>query len=227
MPDSHKHLFFECDFPKEVWCRIKTMARLEHAPNSWFNIIDFLLKRPINKSIWIVLQSLVLGASVYALWQERNLRTFQGSNRSLEEVCNKIKDVVDYSTVFIFWQLMFVDNKLAAGMELESTECWCTSTWKMGHWLKMGLACHVSGITDLLHVLKCFPICNKEGEDLSASIVVPSKVVVDKDDETLALVFDEALGVGDGVSEIKFSGVLNERMNGFYIKGVIFTSKML
>nr|GFB75495.1 hypothetical protein [Tanacetum cinerariifolium] len=44
-----------------------------------------------------------------------------------------------------------------------------------------------------------------EGEDLAASIgllsdcekVVPSEVVVDKDDETLVLVFDEALGVGD------------------------------
>nr|GEY16438.1 hypothetical protein [Tanacetum cinerariifolium] len=42
-----------------------------------------------------------------------------------------------------------------------------------------------------------------EGEDLAASIgllsdcekLVPSKVVVDKDDETLVLVFDEALGV--------------------------------
>ncbi|GKD47986.1 aminopeptidase M1-like protein isoform X1, partial [Tanacetum coccineum] len=33
--------------------------------------------------------------------------------------------------------------------------------------------------------------------------VVPSKVVVDKDDETLVLVFDEALGVRDGVLEIK------------------------
>ncbi|GJY30422.1 aminopeptidase M1-like protein isoform X2 [Tanacetum coccineum] len=33
--------------------------------------------------------------------------------------------------------------------------------------------------------------------------VVPSEVVVNKDDETLVLVFDEALGVGDGVLEIK------------------------
>ena len=50
--------------------------------------------------------------------------------------------------------------------------------------------------------------------------VVPSEVVVDKDDETIVLVFDEALGVGDGVLEIKFSGVLNEHMKGFY-KGYI------
>ncbi|GKF47689.1 aminopeptidase M1-like protein isoform X1, partial [Tanacetum coccineum] len=46
--------------------------------------------------------------------------------------------------------------------------------------------------------------------------VVPSEAVVDKDDETLVLVFDEALGVGDGVLEVKFSGVLNEHMKGFY-----------
>nr|GEX34298.1 aminopeptidase M1-like isoform X1 [Tanacetum cinerariifolium] len=46
--------------------------------------------------------------------------------------------------------------------------------------------------------------------------VVPSEVVVDKDDETLVLVFDEALHVGDGMLEIKFSGVINEHMKGFY-----------
>ncbi|GJX12737.1 aminopeptidase M1-like protein isoform X1 [Tanacetum coccineum] len=47
--------------------------------------------------------------------------------------------------------------------------------------------------------------------------VVPSEAVVDKDDETLVLVFDEALGVGDGVLEIKFSGVLNEHMNALRV----------
>ncbi|GJW34439.1 aminopeptidase M1-like protein isoform X1 [Tanacetum coccineum] len=46
--------------------------------------------------------------------------------------------------------------------------------------------------------------------------VDPSEVVVDKDDETLVLVFEAALGVEDGVLEIKFSGVLNEHMKGFY-----------
>ncbi|XP_071711072.1 aminopeptidase M1-like [Rutidosis leptorrhynchoides] len=46
--------------------------------------------------------------------------------------------------------------------------------------------------------------------------VVPSEVVVDKDDEALVVVFDEALNVGQGVLEIKFSGVLNEHMKGLY-----------
>ncbi|GKD80693.1 RNA-directed DNA polymerase, eukaryota, reverse transcriptase zinc-binding domain protein, partial [Tanacetum coccineum] len=92
--DSHKHLFFECAFPKEVWSRLKGMVRLDHAPNSWYDILDYLMKRPINKSIWSMLQRLVLGVSVYIMWQEINLRTFQSRRRSLEEVCNLIKDVV-------------------------------------------------------------------------------------------------------------------------------------
>lgn len=51
--------------------------------------------------------------------------------------------------------------------------------------------------------------------------VVPSEVVVDNDDETLVLVFDEALSLGEGVLEINFNGVLNEHMKGFY-KGYFF-----
>ncbi|GKD53783.1 aminopeptidase M1-like protein [Tanacetum coccineum] len=47
----------------------------------------------------------------------------------------------------------------------------------------------------LYHEVALFPTQYKK--------VVPSKVVVDKDDETLVLVFDEALGVRDGVLEIK------------------------
>ncbi|GJY59429.1 aminopeptidase M1-like protein isoform X1 [Tanacetum coccineum] len=57
---------------------------------------------------------------------------------------------------------------------------------------------------------------NEESQADSQDKVVPSETVVDKDDETLVLVFDEALGVGDGVLEVKFSGVLNEHMKGFY-----------
>ncbi|GJZ25328.1 RNA-directed DNA polymerase, eukaryota, reverse transcriptase zinc-binding domain protein [Tanacetum coccineum] len=94
VPDSHSHLFFECDFPKKIWCNLKEMVKLDHAPNSWPEILNFILKRPINKSIWSILQRLVLGACVYVVWQERNMRTFQNYSRSVEEVCSKIKDEV-------------------------------------------------------------------------------------------------------------------------------------
>ena len=53
-----------------------------------------MLKKPINKSIWSILQRLVIGASIYYVWQERNLRIFQDKARSLEVLCNLIKETV-------------------------------------------------------------------------------------------------------------------------------------
>ncbi|XP_022853204.1 aminopeptidase M1-like [Olea europaea var. sylvestris] len=45
---------------------------------------------------------------------------------------------------------------------------------------------------------------------------VPSDIVVDNEAEILVLVFDQVLNVGNGVLEIRFSGVLNEQLKGFY-----------
>lgn len=44
----------------------------------------------------------------------------------------------------------------------------------------------------------------------------PSYTLLDCDDEILVLVFPEILGVGEGVLQIKFSGMLNEHLRGFY-----------
>lgn len=35
-----------------------------------------------------------MGASIYFIWKERNLRMFQGRVRTYDEVCNLIKDTV-------------------------------------------------------------------------------------------------------------------------------------
>ncbi|PWA55176.1 RNA-directed DNA polymerase, eukaryota, Reverse transcriptase zinc-binding domain protein [Artemisia annua] len=94
VPDSHSHLFFECDFPRKVSSRLKYLVRLDNAPDSWQNLIDFMASRPVRKSIWNILQRLLIGACVYYIWQERNLRIFQGRARSFDEVCCQIRDVV-------------------------------------------------------------------------------------------------------------------------------------
>ncbi|GKA80680.1 RNA-directed DNA polymerase, eukaryota, reverse transcriptase zinc-binding domain protein [Tanacetum coccineum] len=94
VPDSHNHLFFSCEFPKKIWNRMKCLVRLDHAPNKWQDLVIFMTFRPVNKSIWSILQRLVLGACVYYIWQERNLRIFQRKSRALEDVFNHIKDVV-------------------------------------------------------------------------------------------------------------------------------------
>ncbi|GJU26148.1 phosphoglycerate kinase, cytosolic [Tanacetum coccineum] len=129
------------------------------------------------------------GISVSFLWSEGLLHSNVGISSARNKSSARNMDS-DYKKVS--------GSSVGSVCNRESTECWCTNTWKMGHWLKMGLACHVLG-EDLAASIGLLSDCEK---------VVPSEVVVDKDDETLVLVFDEALGVGDGVSEIKFSGVV-------------------
>ncbi|GJS75796.1 putative reverse transcriptase domain-containing protein [Tanacetum coccineum] len=92
--DSHDHLFFECEFSKKVWDSLKCMVRMDHALDCWSQIKEFMLKRPINKSIWSILQRLLIGASIYFIWQERNVRMFQDKSRSVEALTCLIKDTV-------------------------------------------------------------------------------------------------------------------------------------
>ncbi|KAG6581845.1 Aminopeptidase M1, partial [Cucurbita argyrosperma subsp. sororia] len=44
----------------------------------------------------------------------------------------------------------------------------------------------------------------------------PSQVILDEEDEILVLVFDDVLGVGEGILEIEFSAPLNRHLKGFY-----------
>ncbi|GJT75663.1 hypothetical protein Tco_1042388, partial [Tanacetum coccineum] len=54
-PDSHEHLFFICPFANSVWSRMKVKA------------------------------GLVVAASAYFIWQERNWRLFKKSKRSIDQ----------------------------------------------------------------------------------------------------------------------------------------------
>lgn len=62
----------------------------------WKGLIDKLASRPVNKSIWSIIQRLLLAATVYFLWQERNFRLFQGKQRSADVLCNIIIDMVRF-----------------------------------------------------------------------------------------------------------------------------------
>ncbi|GJY18130.1 RNA-directed DNA polymerase, eukaryota, reverse transcriptase zinc-binding domain protein [Tanacetum coccineum] len=84
--DSHSHLFFGCDTSRRLWERLKGMAKLEHVSNSWAQIISSIVNMPANNTIWSVIQKLVLGASVYYIWQERNIRLFGEAKRSDDEI---------------------------------------------------------------------------------------------------------------------------------------------
>ncbi|KAJ0886252.1 putative RNA-directed DNA polymerase transcription factor bZIP family [Helianthus annuus] len=93
-PDSHNHLFFECEVALAVWKRCKVFSRLEGVPDKWPEIINYLENNGLSKSIWGIIGRLVMAAVVYFIWQERNNRCFDNNRRSVQQICNVVFDTV-------------------------------------------------------------------------------------------------------------------------------------
>ena len=93
-PDSHRHLFFACDFSSKVWDELKNGAKLEDFPADLEECVRELVLTPVTKQFYSILQRLMLAAIVYFLWQERNLRLFQQKQRTWEEICSQIKSII-------------------------------------------------------------------------------------------------------------------------------------
>ncbi|PWA50598.1 RNA-directed DNA polymerase, eukaryota, Reverse transcriptase zinc-binding domain protein [Artemisia annua] len=66
------------------------MCKLDNVSNSWAQIISSVVNFPAKNTIWSVIQRLVLGASVYFIWQERNVRLFSNFGRSEDELLKMI-----------------------------------------------------------------------------------------------------------------------------------------
>ncbi|GJV95336.1 RNA-directed DNA polymerase, eukaryota, reverse transcriptase zinc-binding domain protein [Tanacetum coccineum] len=80
------------DMPSVMW--VKIMAKLDDVSNIWAEVIfGVCIKKPSN-SIWSVIQRLVLGAFVYFIWQERNVRLFDSKYISVDVVLNIIVNTV-------------------------------------------------------------------------------------------------------------------------------------
>lgn len=89
-----QHLFFRCEFSKEVWYKAVLMADINCDNSSWEELIKSMADECIQKNIGWVVKRLVLAACVYFLWQERNGRIFKEVQNSSQEVYNKVVDTV-------------------------------------------------------------------------------------------------------------------------------------
>ncbi|GKA50952.1 probable kinetochore protein NUF2 [Tanacetum coccineum] len=81
-PDSHDHLFFECSFAHVIWDRMIVLVGLDSSPPNIYDIINDLLPIARRRSMKSVVAKLVVTASAYFIWQERNWRLFNKCNRT-------------------------------------------------------------------------------------------------------------------------------------------------
>ncbi|KAJ0463265.1 putative reverse transcriptase zinc-binding domain-containing protein [Helianthus annuus] len=92
--DSHDHLFFLCPFAMQVWNQVKDMAYMENVNASWISIMDWLEQNACSKSAQSIVSKMVVAASTYFIWQERNNRLFSQRQRSAAMIANVILHTV-------------------------------------------------------------------------------------------------------------------------------------
>ncbi|GJY55944.1 aspartic peptidase [Tanacetum coccineum] len=75
--DSHSHLFFECPFSSKVWEFVRPLAGKEHVPPCLHDILLELQPIANNHTAKSVIGRLIVAATTYFVWLERNNRLFK------------------------------------------------------------------------------------------------------------------------------------------------------
>ncbi|GJW14525.1 RNA-directed DNA polymerase, eukaryota, reverse transcriptase zinc-binding domain protein [Tanacetum coccineum] len=94
--DSHIHLFFDCPFSLGVWKRIQTKSSSCRSGHNMNNIVTMLGNQIFRNNIHQFVDRLILFASVYYIWNERNKRMFQKCSRTEEDLARCIENNVGY-----------------------------------------------------------------------------------------------------------------------------------
>ncbi|XP_022019374.1 uncharacterized protein LOC110944750 [Helianthus annuus] len=94
--DSHDHLFFECKFSEQVWKSVRDKTDMFDVDPKWVSIIGWLMTRIRSKKASFYVARLLVGATAYTIWQERNARLFKNQTRPPEAICEVILKTVRY-----------------------------------------------------------------------------------------------------------------------------------
>ncbi|KAJ8748130.1 hypothetical protein K2173_012596 [Erythroxylum novogranatense] len=93
--ETHDHLFFQCRFSAAVWGSLSTKTHTSWPSTSWVPLLQWActhLHR--RKDYRHLISRLVLSATVYFLWYERNNRIFSRRHRSTRDIIGDISELI-------------------------------------------------------------------------------------------------------------------------------------
>jgi hypothetical protein len=92
--ESHTHLFFECHYSAHVWKSVRSKKGMIDAPPVLESILSKTENLGKSNSLMITINKLVVAASAYHIWRERNLRFANNKFRSPDVVVSTILEDV-------------------------------------------------------------------------------------------------------------------------------------
>ncbi|XP_022030601.1 uncharacterized protein LOC110931518 [Helianthus annuus] len=94
--DSHEHLFFECKFSAQVWRLVRDKPSMSSVQPKRNLIVEWLSERARSKTAANFICRLIVAASAYIIWQERNNRLFRNHARPPDIVADAIVETIRY-----------------------------------------------------------------------------------------------------------------------------------
>ncbi|XP_022030979.1 uncharacterized protein LOC110931895 [Helianthus annuus] len=94
--DSHDHLFFECKFSSKIWNKVRQKVGMDDVAPKWEEIVEWLLVRANSKSAANYVSRILVAATAYFIWQERNARLFKNQMRPPDHLCQVVINTVRY-----------------------------------------------------------------------------------------------------------------------------------
>lgn len=92
--DSHQHLFFQCDYAKQFWSRVKAKMGIQCADMEWNDLVNWYTRLYDGYTIGSGTRRIGLAACVYFIWKERNWRLFREQKRSISELYEQFYETV-------------------------------------------------------------------------------------------------------------------------------------
>ncbi|GJS23740.1 uncharacterized protein Tco_0452372 [Tanacetum coccineum] len=92
--DSHDHIFFECSYSLQVWLKIRILCGMDSIDARMDDILAFLIPISKGRSVVSIIARVVVAATTYFLWKERNSRLFSKKILSIDNLVESICSTV-------------------------------------------------------------------------------------------------------------------------------------
>ncbi|XP_020240823.1 uncharacterized protein LOC109819494 [Asparagus officinalis] len=92
--ESCRHLFFECLYTSDVWNKMMVWLDYTWRSCNWDHVIDRYTNNLRGFGFMKKLKRMILSATVYWIWKERNMRIFQQRSRSSDQLVREVKILI-------------------------------------------------------------------------------------------------------------------------------------
>ncbi|XP_019225731.1 PREDICTED: uncharacterized protein LOC109207296 [Nicotiana attenuata] len=84
--ETTNHLFFTCSFSTQIWTAMLEWLRIYRQVMTWEHELKWAEQHCRGRSANAEIYKMMLAGSIYYIWQERNARVFQATQRNAETV---------------------------------------------------------------------------------------------------------------------------------------------